>query len=212
MDDSCCIGFDLWEDTGPRPEIIKVKDCPIYEQLCTIFTDTSADGKYAQSSHFEGFDKSGGNDSAGLTPHTAGGSSHSENPSSSRPVQGSSSSPDKMVKNIAERKRKRPSATHSSEQNKKDQEINGAMAEALLEMVAASRWRKAAPKQNDERFTITNCIKSLDEISDIDQQLYFAALNLFEEPSLRETFLSLKGDYIRLTWLREKCGRSAIFL
>lgn len=238
IDDSCCIGFDLWEDVAvcfsflsppllccnvylvfldlhimysdslhlqsqPRPEAIRVKDCPIYDQLCTIFNDTSADGKYAQSSHFE----SVGNDTAGLTSNPVGGSSHPENPSSSRPVQGNSVTADRTVKNRADRKRTRSSETQpSSEQNKKHQEINDAMAEALLEMLAASRWRKAAKVQNDERFSITNCIKALDEMGDIDQQLYFAALNLFEEPNMRETFLSLKSDQLRLTWLQGKCG------
>ncbi|OAY22709.2 L10-interacting MYB domain-containing protein [Manihot esculenta] len=205
IDDSCCIGFDLWEDVAsqPRPEAIRVKDCPIYDQLCTIFNDTSADGKYAQSSHFE----SVGNDTAGLTSNPVGGSSHPENPSSSRPVQGNSVTADRTVKNRADRKRTRSSETQpSSEQNKKHQEINDAMAEALLEMLAASRWRKAAKVQNDERFSVTNCIKALDEMGDIDQQLYFAALDLFEEPNMRETFLSLKSDQLRLTWLQGKCG------
>ncbi|KAJ9165985.1 hypothetical protein P3X46_020792 [Hevea brasiliensis] len=211
MEDSCCIGFDLCDDVGSqsRPEAIKVKDCPIYEQLCTIFTDTSADGKYAQSSHFEGLGKSFRNDVTGLSSNPVGGSSHPENPSSSRPVQGNSLTADRIVRNISERKRKRACETQpSSEQNKKDQEINEAMAEALLEMVAASRWRKAAaaPLQNHKKFTITNCIKVLDEIGDIDQQLYFAALDLFEEPNLRETFLSLKSDQIRLAWLQGKYG------
>uniref|UniRef100_A0A2C9TZS0 Myb/SANT-like domain-containing protein n=1 Tax=Manihot esculenta TaxID=3983 RepID=A0A2C9TZS0_MANES len=205
IDDSCCIGFDLWEDVAsqPRPEAIRVKDCPIYDQLCTIFNDTSADGKYAQSSHFE----SVGNDTAGLTSNPVGGSSHPENPSSSRPVQGNSVTADRTVKNRADRKRTRSSETQpSSEQNKKHQEINDAMEEALLEMLAASRWRKAAKVQNDERFSVTNCIKALDEMGDIDQQLYFAALDLFEEPNMRETFLSLKSDQLRLTWLQGKCG------
>ncbi|OAY50596.1 hypothetical protein MANES_05G148700v8 [Manihot esculenta] len=190
MDDSCCIGFDLWEDIGAqaRHETVKVKDCPIYEQLCTIFTDTSADGKYHNQS------------------------SHPENPSSSRPVQGNSLPADKMIKNISNKKRKWPSGTQPSDQNKKDQEIIEAMAEALFDMVAASRWRKAALKQNNERFTITSCIRALDEMGDIDQQLYFAALDLFEEPSLRETFISLEGDQIRLSWMQGKYGKSTIFL
>jgi len=81
------------------------------------------------------------------------------------------------------------------------------MAEALLEMVAASKWREVAARQDEERFTITNCIEALDEIQKIDQHLYFAALDLFEDPTLRETFLSLKGDDLRLTWLQGKCGR-----
>lgn len=203
----------LYLQAQPRPETIKVKDCPIYEQLCTIFTDTSADGKYAQSSHFEGLEKSVGNDTAGLPSCQEGGISCSENPSSSKLVQGNTLSSEKVVKNIAERKRKRLSETHSSPgQDRRDQEINEAMAEALLEMVAASRWRKALPAQNDGRFTITNCIKALDEMQDVDQQLYFAALDLFEDPNLRETFISLKGDKTRLTWLQGKCGKSPISL
>uniref|UniRef100_A0A2C9UYZ4 Uncharacterized protein n=1 Tax=Manihot esculenta TaxID=3983 RepID=A0A2C9UYZ4_MANES len=194
IDDSCCIGFDLWEDIGAqtRHETVKVKDCPIYEQLCTIFTDTSADGKYAQSSHFEGLEKSIGNDGTGLSSNPAGQCKLA----------------DKMIKNISNKKRKQTEP--SSDQNKKDQEINETMAEALFDMVAASRWRKAALKQNNERFTITNCIRAPDEMGDIDQQLYFAALDLIEEPSLREkldlieepslreTFISMKSYQIRL--------------
>ncbi|KAJ6392274.1 hypothetical protein OIU77_026097 [Salix suchowensis] len=114
---------------------------------------------------------------------------------------------EKAVKNAGERKRKRPSETPSSEQNTRDEELNKAMAEALLEMVAASKWREVAARHIEERFTITNCIKALDEIQKIDQQLYFAALDLFEDPTVRETFLSLKGDDLRLTWLQGKCGK-----
>ncbi|KAJ6953518.1 L10-interacting MYB domain-containing protein-like [Populus alba x Populus x berolinensis] len=209
--DPCGVGFDLWEDSfgaQPRPETVKVKDCPIYEQLCKIFTDTSADGKYAQSSHFEGLDKSVGNDIAGRISWPDGGTSRSEDPSSSSKLsKGNSVSSEKAVKNAGERKRKRWSETPSSEQNNRDQELNEAMAEALLEMVSASKWREVAARQDEERFTITNCVEALDEIQKIDQQLYFAALDLFEDPTLRETFLSLKGDDLRLTWLQGKCGR-----
>ncbi|KAJ6708747.1 hypothetical protein OIU74_009958 [Salix koriyanagi] len=109
--DPCGVGFDLWEDSfgaQPRPETAKVKDCPIYEQLCKIFTDTSADGKYAQSSHFEGLDKSAGDDSAGRISWPDGGNSHSEDPSSSKLSKGNPVSSEKAVKNAGERKRKRP--------------------------------------------------------------------------------------------------------
>ena len=56
-------------------------------------------------------------------------------------------------------------------------DLNEAMVEALMDMVAASKLREVAmPKQND-RFSITNCIKALDEIEafeGIDSHLYFA--------------------------------------
>ncbi|KAK9026221.1 hypothetical protein V6N11_039066 [Hibiscus sabdariffa] len=209
MEDSCCIGFDLWEEIGaqPRPELIKIKDCPIYDQLCTIFTDSSADGKYAQSSHFEGLDKVVGNDSS-LASCQDGGSTHTDNPSTSRLAQNNSLS-EKFTKSIGERKRKRPSETQPSlDHNTKEEEMSEAMAGAMLDMVAAWKSRRTiVTKRSENKFSITNCIKALDEIEDIEEWLYFAALDLFEDPNLRETFISLKSSKIRLTWLRGKCNK-----
>ena len=83
------------------------------------------------------------------------------------------------------------------------------MAKALSDMLAASKLRAVAMPEQDDRFNITNCIKALDEIEvteGIDSRLYFAALDLFEDLNLRETFVSLKSNKIRLTWLQGKCG------
>ncbi|PON56685.1 Myb/SANT-like domain containing protein [Parasponia andersonii] len=212
LDESCCVGFDLWEDIGaqPRPETIKAKDCPIYEQLCTIFTDSSADGKYAQSSHYEELDKSAGMENGVLSSCPGGETQRSENPPSSRPAQVNMSSAEKVVKVMPERKKKRPSERESSSgQSRRDQEICDAMAQAMLDMLAASRSRRVGSAPSDNRFTITNCIKALDELEGIDQQTYFAALDLFEDPNLRETFISLKGEKIRLTWLQGKCSKTS---
>ncbi|KAH7523523.1 hypothetical protein FEM48_Zijuj06G0020400 [Ziziphus jujuba var. spinosa] len=211
IDDSCCIGFDLWEDmeAQPRPETIKVKDCPIYEQLCTIFTDSSVDGKYAQSSHYEELVKSAVIDHAGLSSCPDIENPHPEKFPSPKQVQINGSSAEKMVKVLPERKKKRPSPQPSLGHSRRDQDICDAMAEAMLEMVAASKYRMVGTVTSDDRYTITNCIKALDEIENIDQRLYFAALDLFEDPNLRETFISLKGDKIRLTWLQGKCGKDA---
>ncbi|KAG2712914.1 hypothetical protein I3760_04G147900 [Carya illinoinensis] len=202
LDDSYCIGFDLYENIGAqtRPEMIRVKDCPIYEQLCAIFTDSAAEGKYAQSSHYEELDKSAGVDCAGLIPCQDGGIPCSTNPSSSIHVQGNMSMAEKVIKNIAQRKRKGPSETHSL----LGQGIYDTMAEALSEMVTALKSRAVANTSSDDRFSITNCIRALDEIQDIEERLYFAALDLFEDPSLRETFISLNGKKIRLAWLQGK--------
>ncbi|KAA8526210.1 hypothetical protein F0562_008051 [Nyssa sinensis] len=208
MEDSCCIGFDLWENIGahPKPETNKIKDCPIYGQLCTIFADSGGDGKYAQSSHYEELDKSLGANPAALTSCPESGNPHPKTPSSGF-AQGHASSAEYVGKNIAERKRKRPSETGScSGQSRRGQEIIDAMAEAMLGMVAASKLRIVAKPQSDDRFTITNCIKALDEINGIQDAVYFTALDLFEDANLRETFLSLKGNKIRLTWLQGKCS------
>ncbi|XP_062023684.1 L10-interacting MYB domain-containing protein-like [Rosa rugosa] len=214
LEDPCCIEFDhLWADLGvqqPRPETTKVKDCPIYDQLCTIFTDSAADGKYAESSHYEGLDKSAGTDNVVLSSCPDSGAPQSENPPSSRPVQGNALLAEKVAKVVVERKRKRTSDTQSSEgQSRRDQETCDAMAKALQDMIAASKLRTAATMPRDDKFSITNCIRALDEIKDIDEQLYFAAVDLFDNPNLRETFISLKGDQIRLRWLQGKCSKAA---
>ncbi|KAK8560461.1 hypothetical protein V6N13_082899 [Hibiscus sabdariffa] len=210
MEDSCCIGFDLWEEieAQPRPEPVKIKECPIYDQLCTIFTDLSADGKYAQSSHFEGVDRVVGNDTSSLTSCPYRGSIHTDNPSTSRLAQNNLFS-EKLTTSIAERKRKRQSeAQPSLDQSIKEEEMSEAMAGAMLDMVAAWKSRRTiVTKQSESKFSITNCIKALDEIEDIEEWLYFAAVDLFEDPNLRETFISLKSSKIRLTWLRGKCKK-----
>ena len=134
---------------------------------------------------------------------------HCENPPSSIPAQVNMSSAAKVVNVTPERKKKRPTETESStSQSRRDQEMCDAMAQAMLEMLAASKARRVATTPNDNRFTISNCIKALDEIQGIDQQTYFAALDLFEDPNLRETFISLKGEMIRLAWLQGKCAKT----
>lgn len=205
MDDSFCIGFDLWEDK--TPETPKIKDCPIYEQLCTIFADSGADGKYAQSSHYEELDRKVGANSGELISFPESETPRAKTPSS-KSVHETLPLAENMCKNRRDRKRKRTAETGSClDDSNRDEEINGAMAEAMLEMVAASKLHAVAmPNRSDEKFTITNCIKVLDEIEGLDDCVYYSALDLFEDPNMREMFISLKGDKIRLTWLQGKCG------
>lgn len=209
LDDSCYIGFDLWEDIGaqPKPESSKTKECPIYEQLCTIFADSGADGKYAQSSHYEGLDKSAGMDvsskeSGNLAP-----------PPSSTSLQNAATSQQTTTRTVAAKKRKCPSDTvPASGQNCGDREIIDAMAEAMWEMIAASKCQTAVMPQVDGRFSIRKCIKALDGIEGIPENLYFAALDLFDNPSLREMFICLNSSSIQLTWLQGKCTNLASFI
>ncbi|KAK6131290.1 hypothetical protein DH2020_034961 [Rehmannia glutinosa] len=206
MQDPCYVGFDLWEDIGAQSKIepAKTRDCPIYEQLCVIFADSGVDGKYAQSSHYEELDKSGGVDLSGLENVNP----HPKTPSTSKlPEQNGSSPQNNISKNMASNKRKRPSEAGTlPEQSNWNQELNDTMADAISDMINSSRLRKSTKPPIDERFAISNCIKALDEIEGIEDNLYYAALDLFENPSLRETFVSLKSNYVRLTWLQGKCG------
>ncbi|XP_009623008.1 L10-interacting MYB domain-containing protein-like [Nicotiana tomentosiformis] len=211
LDDSCYIGFDLWEDIGaqPKPESSKPKECPIYEQLCTIFADSGAVGKYAQSSHYEGLDKSAGLDSSfketsNLAP---------VNPSSPTPLHSAATSQQTTTRNVACKKRKCSSdIVPASDQSCGDKEIIDSMAEAMREMIAASKLQTVVMPQVDGRFSILKCVKALDEIEGIPDHLYYAALDLFDNPSLREMFVSLNSSSIRLTWLQGKCANLASFI
>ncbi|XP_059302858.1 L10-interacting MYB domain-containing protein-like isoform X1 [Lycium ferocissimum] len=207
LDESCYIGFDLWEDIGaqPKPESSKTKECPIYEQLCTIFADSGADGKYAQSSHYAGLDKSAGID----TSFKENGNLASVNPSSSTPLHSASTS-QQTARTVAGKKRKCPSEmVPAAGQNCEDKEIIDAMAEAMREMIAASKFQTVAMPQVDGSFTVRKCIKALDEIEGVPDNLYYAALDLFDNPSLREMFICLNSSRIRLTWLQGKCANLA---
>lgn len=83
--------------------------------------------------------------------------------------------------------------------------IDDIIANAISEMAAASKLRANAIKQYNDKFSITDCVKALDEIQGVDDRVYFAALDLFNSRNARETFLSLKADK-RLTWLHGKCS------
>lgn len=63
------------------------------------------------------------------------------------------------------------------------------------------------PTDRRPRISITNCIGALDEIESNDNRLYFVALDLFDTPNFRETFILLKRNKIRLRWLEENCRK-----
>ncbi|KAF8405358.1 hypothetical protein HHK36_010262 [Tetracentron sinense] len=203
MVESCCMvttEYDVWEDyieAHPKPETIKIKDCPIYEQLCTIFTESGADGRHAQSSHYQGMDKKTvGMETPGMTSCSKKASMPVDAAAPSMFVQDDASLPTGLDMNIADRQKKRQSETPFTpgHHSRNHDGINDAIAEAMFEMAASSKLRAVVMTQIGDQFSITNCIKVLDEIQGIDQHLYFAALDLFENPNLRETFISLKCD------------------
>ncbi|CAL5208122.1 unnamed protein product [Lathyrus oleraceus] len=81
-----------------------------------------------------------------------------------------------------------------------------AIVDAMMEIASASKMRASVILKNEERFSISKCIKVLDELQRVDERVYFCALDLFENSSSAcEIFVSLKGDK-RLPWLQSKCG------
>ncbi|MCD7467311.1 hypothetical protein HAX54_004658 [Datura stramonium] len=104
---------------------------------------------------------------------------------------------------------KHQTVTPNSGLRKRSRKATGdAIVDAMLEIAAASKMRATAIMRNEERFAISKCIKVLDEMQGVDQSIYFFALDLFENPNARETFISLKSER-RLIWLQCKFNTSA---
>ncbi|RZC73425.1 hypothetical protein C5167_048908 [Papaver somniferum] len=120
----------------------------------------------------------------------------------------SSSSGDDVEISNGRNKRKTAAASSPGPRKRNRKGAPGdAIVEAMLEIAAASKMRAAAMAKSEDRFSISTCIKVLDEIQGLDQQIYFFALDLFENPNARETFISLKSER-RVTWLQGKSGGS----
>ncbi|KAL6994852.1 hypothetical protein U1Q18_041440 [Sarracenia purpurea var. burkii] len=112
--------------------------------------------------------------------------------------------------NMLDGRDKRQSTMPSSGRRKRSRKAAGdAIVDAMLAIAAASKMRANAIMKNEDRFSISKCIKVLDEMQGIDQRLYFFALDLFENPHARETFIALKSEK-RLTWLQGKFSASSI--
>ncbi|KAB5511864.1 hypothetical protein DKX38_028892 [Salix brachista] len=78
-----------------------------------------------------------------------------------------------------------------------------AIVDAMLEIAAASKMRAAAIMKNEDQYSISKCIKVLDEMQGVDQWIYFLALDFFERPIAREKFIAQKSVK-RLQWLQGK--------
>ncbi|KAJ0253618.1 Myb/SANT-like domain-containing protein [Hirschfeldia incana] len=83
--------------------------------------------------------------------------------------------------------------------------VEAAIANAIGEMAAASRVRTSSLTEVRSRFSLAECIRELDGIKGVAENVYFAALEIFNNASARETFLSLKS-HLRLPWLQWKCN------
>lgn len=120
---------------------------------------------------------------------------------------GSSGSGDDL--NMLDGHKRQAGVPSSSSRRKRSRKATGdAIVDAMLEIAAASKMRANAIMKNEDRFSISKCIKVLDEMQGVDQRIYFFALDLFENPDAREIFISLKSEK-RLLWLQGKCGVSS---
>ncbi|XP_043709299.1 L10-interacting MYB domain-containing protein-like [Telopea speciosissima] len=192
--------WDKYIQAHPDAEAIRSNGCPIYKQLCTVFSDSGSNGNHhAESEMNEGIPRL-------LCIETPTMSMDPGAPSNVAADESSSPIEDEDI-NISNGQHKHESMTPPSsghQQKRSRRGIESVMAEAIIDMAAASRWRTATVTQSTDCFSITNCIKALDEMEGLEERIYFAALDLFDSSTAREIFLSLRSDR-RLTWLKSKC-------
>ncbi|CAL5366233.1 uncharacterized protein LOC114305448 [Camellia sinensis] len=147
--------------------------CPIYEELCTIFTKSKATGKYAIS--FGGGYMSRNNN----TSHPRGNVNISDGCNKRQLVQPSSLGPNKR--------------SHKGDENSN--------ANATSETGTVSASSKDAIAQKDDLYSAGRCITVINGMQGVDRRLYNGAMDLFQSPCWRKTFMSLKCEK-RLNWLK----------
>lgn len=173
--------WNVWQE-HPDCETIRSMGCPIYKQLCTVFEEAGTK------------EKLNGSDCCYMETPQAPGEQHLNTCQEDSSISESDTTADDPKSTTASshvcRKRGRRG-------------IDDMIAKAILEMATDSKLRANAITKYNERFTITDCVRALDELQGVDESLYYAALDLFDNRSAREIFLSLKVDK-RLTWLTGK--------
>lgn len=184
--------WDCYIKEHPDSETIRTSGCPMYKQLCTIFSLPGTRGKY--------------NKSNGSYEHGGGSLSISDPPPLNMYREDLTNSESEQGSDTADERENLQStgASRVAGQKRGRRGIDGVIARAIMEMAAASKLRAAAIKKLNEKYAITDCVTALDELQGVSDQIYYASLDLFNNRNARETFLSLKVDK-RLAWLSSKC-------
>ncbi|KAK3022979.1 hypothetical protein RJ639_046683 [Escallonia herrerae] len=174
----------------PDAETVRSTGCPIYKQLCTIFLEEGTNGKHNGAAEHE----KGTPDSTSYQPPL-------------NTIKAEERSESEQMANMDGEQDRFQSTTFSKDGVRKRGRmgVDNAIANAVLEMAAASKLRAVALQQCSERFSVADCVRTLDQMEGVNERVNFGALDLFNSRSARETFLSLKADK-RFTWLKGKCS------
>ncbi|EEF32727.1 L10-interacting MYB domain-containing protein [Ricinus communis] len=209
----------------PDAEPIRGSGCPIYKQLGVIFSEPLTNGKHVQSVEHEeelpssvfSKDPLDGIPEKELTTSISFKeplTTIQEEESSSESEDGDDVADEQEIiqplpvthftTTVMHNTTSAMDSTAAANRKRGRKGIDDAIAGAILHMAAASRLRTAAIRKVSERFSVADCIKELNAIQGLEEGVYFAALDLFDNRNAREIFLSLKGDK-RMIWLRGKC-------
>ncbi|KDP24000.1 hypothetical protein JCGZ_25388 [Jatropha curcas] len=197
----------------PDAEPIRVSGCPIFKQLGVIFSDALNNENHEESAEQE-------EEFPSSVPFERPFSTIREVEPLNTIQEDEESSESEDEDDVADDQEKYQPSTRSTtvvhststaldsanaaNRKRGRKGIDDAIAGAISHMAAASRLRTAAIRQISERYSVADCIKELDAMQGVEEGIYFAALDLFDNPNAREIFLSLKGDK-RMIWLRGKC-------
>lgn len=187
-----------WENhikAYPECETIRNKECPIFKQLCILFSGSEAEGRYVQSGHdFE------------LDHEIVTANAPEAASMSAEPVADEASSQPGDDMNIPDGWNKRRITTlNQCFQRRTHTEASHNVEDAVLETACRRKKRASMLSQRSDQFSISSCIKVLNEMEGVEEDLYLAALDLFQDPDRRETFISIRSD-IRMPWLKGKCS------
>ncbi|KAM5565091.1 L10-interacting MYB domain-containing protein [Rosa sericea] len=195
---------EVWEKyimAHPEAETVRNKECLIFKDLCTLFSDPRAEGRYVQSSHDVKLDQQ--KVEMDDTPETA---SVSAEPA----VDEASSRLSEEVNMSSGRNKRRSliqpliSSTHQRRRVCRETSQTGVNDVSRHEEGNKTAAAAVVAAQSGDRFSISSCIEVLNEMGGVDQEVYLAALDLFQDPDRRETFVCIKSD-IKLAWLKAKC-------
>ncbi|OVA03953.1 Myb/SANT-like domain [Macleaya cordata] len=190
----------VWELYLKYPDHKKYKTsgCPIYEELCIVFGDTTASGNQRYASAEDKVTKDVPTNHYVLDEER---DDHETPIPNSR--QGSTAfieenEVESSVKKISDRGKRKFS--HEQQQSKKETNSSG-LSDALFAIADATKSKYVASNPEANPYSIPNCTKHLQFIEGVSIQSVMAALEKFQQPGWRQAFMSLDLD-LQMEWLK----------
>lgn len=188
---------DVWESylkTNKKARRFRKKGCPMYNELVIIFCDTAKDAyplTRCLSLSDEKVDLE--NESTNATPQAF-------------PV--GSSSPGKDCQSVGKRHRS-PSPNpalhlHRNKEAKMDESLKETIRMTVSNKQGSDpisgRTQNIEGCPEPSSFSITNCVKCLESIQDVDTATYIKAIKMFKDVDWREMFMAMSAQR-RSDWL-----------
>ncbi|GKA09700.1 L10-interacting MYB domain-containing protein-like protein [Tanacetum coccineum] len=199
---------DVWESylkTNKKARRFKKKGCPMYNELVIIFGDTITDydaHPLAQYPTFKDEKIDLEYESTNVTPRPF-------------PIDNSISSTDTDSQTIGKRRHLSPTPIQTQRLHRNKEPKIAPADEALKEPIKMTVSNKQGSDPVSDRtqtfknlagcpepssFSITNCVKCLESIQDVDAATYIKAIKLFKDVDWREMFMAMSPQR-RRDWL-----------